>query len=47
MLNNEKGRWLSLRCMEMGTVLFEVKDGAYWPHEEDELPNQLPFVDNV
>ena len=36
-LNIEKGQWHSLRCLESGTVLFESKDGAYAPLEEDEV----------
>ena len=27
-LNNEKGKWHSLKCLESGTVLFEAKDGG-------------------
>ncbi len=30
-LNVEKGRWHSLECLEIGSVLFECKDGAYEP----------------
>ena len=36
-LNIEKGQWHSLKCLESGTVLFEAKDGAYQPLEEDEI----------
>ena len=36
-LNVEKGRWHSLECLESGSVLFEAKDGAYHPLEEDEI----------
>lgn len=36
-LNVEKGRWHSLECLESGSVLFEAKDGAYHPLEEDEV----------
>ena len=36
-LNIEKGQWHSLKCLESGTVLFEAKDGAYRPLEEDEV----------
>lgn len=39
MLNVEKGRWHSLECLESGSVLFEAKDGAYHPLEEDEVFN--------
>ena len=37
MLNVEKDRWHSLECLEDGSVLFEAKDGAYHPLEEDEI----------
>lgn len=37
MLNVEKDRWHSLVCLEEGSVLFESKDGAYQPLEEDEI----------
>ena len=37
MLNVEKNRWHSLECLESGSVLFECKDGAYRPLEEDEV----------
>ena len=36
-LNIEKGQWHSLKCLEPSTILFEAKDGAYRPLEEDEL----------
>jgi len=36
-VNIEKDRWHSLRCLESGTVLFEAKDGPYHPLEEDEV----------
>ena len=36
-LNIEAGQWHSLKCLESGTVLFEAKDGAYRPLEEDEV----------
>ena len=36
-LNIEKGQWHSLHCFESGTVLFEAKDGPYYPLEEDEI----------
>ena len=39
MLNVEKGRWHSLECLESGSVLFEAKDGTYYPLEEDEIMN--------
>lgn len=37
MLNVEKDRWHSLECLESGSVLFECKNGAYHPLEEDEI----------
>lgn len=37
MLNVEKDRWHSLECLESGSVLYESKDGAYHPLEEDEV----------
>lgn len=39
-LNIEKGQWHSLKCLESGTILFEAKDGAYHPLEEDEIWNE-------
>ncbi len=36
-LNIEKGQWHSLKSLESGTILFEAKDGAYHPLEEDEI----------
>lgn len=36
-LNIERGQWRSLKCLESGTVLFEAKDGAYHPLDEDEV----------
>ena len=36
-LNNEKGKWHSLKCLESGTVLFEAKDGMYRPLTEEEI----------
>ena len=37
MLNVEKDRWHSLECLEIGSVLYESKDGPYHPLEEDEV----------
>lgn len=37
MLNVERDRWHSLECLEVGSVLFESKDGPYHPLEEDEI----------
>ena len=39
MLNVEKDRWHSLVCLESGSVLYESKDGPYYPLEEDETMN--------
>jgi cupin fold WbuC family metalloprotein len=36
-LNIEKGQWHSLKCLESGTVLFEAKDGAYEPLEDEDI----------
>lgn len=36
-LNVERDRWHSLECLESGSVLFESKDGPYYPLEEDEI----------
>lgn len=36
-LNIEKGKWHSLKCLESGTILLEAKDGAYRPLDEDEI----------
>ncbi len=38
MLNVERDRWHSLECLE-SAVLFETKNGAYHPLEEDEIVN--------
>ena len=38
MLNVERDRWHSLECLE-SAVLFETKNGAYHPLEEDEIWN--------
>lgn len=37
MLLVEKDRWHSLECLVSGSVLFESKDGAYEPLQEDEV----------
>jgi cupin fold WbuC family metalloprotein len=37
MLLVEKDRWHSLECLESGSVLFECKDGAYRPLQDDEI----------
>jgi len=36
-LNIEAGQWHSLKCFESGTVLLEVKDGAYEPIREEDI----------
>lgn len=41
MLNVEKDRWHSLECLTPGAVLYECKDGAYHPLEEDEVMNDF------
>lgn len=38
MLNVERDSWHSLECIE-SAVLFETKNGAYHPMEEDEIMN--------
>ena len=40
-LNIEKGRWHSLKCLESGTVLFEAKDGAYQPLSPEDIMEVL------
>lgn len=37
MLQIEVGRWHSLEVLEEGTVIFEAKDGAYEPLNENNL----------
>lgn len=37
MLAAEKDRWHSLECLESGSVLYESKDGPYWPLTKDEI----------
>jgi cupin fold WbuC family metalloprotein len=43
-LNIEKGQWHSLKCLESGTVLFEAKDGAYRPLDEDEIMSETFWI---
>lgn len=38
-LNIPAGWWHSLRSLESGTVLLEIKDGAYEPLEEEDILN--------
>lgn len=33
------GQWHNLECLESGTVLFEAKDGAWEPLQEDDILN--------
>lgn len=40
MINVERDRWHSLVCLEEGSVLYESKNGAYQPLEEDEVMKQ-------
>lgn len=37
MINVERDRWHSLVCLEENSVLYESKNGAYQPLEEDEV----------
>lgn len=36
-LNIEVGQWHSLKSLESGTVLFEVKDGPYTPQSPEDV----------
>ena len=36
-LNIEKGQWHSLKCLESGTILLEMKDGRYVPLEPEDV----------
>jgi cupin fold WbuC family metalloprotein len=38
-LNIEAGQWHSLKSFESGTVLLEIKDGAYAPLAEEDILN--------
>lgn len=38
-LNIEAGQWHSLKSFESGTVLLEIKDGAYVPLAEEDILN--------
>lgn len=38
-LNIPAGQWHTVRALESGTVILEMKDGAYHPLEEDEIWN--------
>lgn len=41
-LNIEAGQWHSLKCFESGTVLLEVKDGAYEPIGPEDILDVSP-----
>lgn len=36
-ITSPKGQWHSLDCLESGTVIIEMKDGAWAPLKEDEI----------
>ena len=36
----EKGQWYSLKCLELDTIIFEAKDGAYEPISECDIIKQ-------
>ena len=36
-LNIEKGQWHTVEVLDSGTVILEMKDGAYEPLQEDEV----------
>lgn len=36
-ITSPKGQWHSLDCLESGTIIIEMKDGAWAPLEEDEI----------
>lgn len=36
-ITSPKGQWHSLDCLESGTVILEMKDGAWAPLGEDEI----------
>ena len=36
-ITSPKGQWHSLDCLESGTVILEVKDGAWAPLADDEI----------
>lgn len=36
-ITSPKGQWHSLNCLESGTVIIEMKDGAWAPLKEDEI----------
>ena len=37
MLENEAGAWHTLQSLESGTVILEMKDGAYEPIETEDI----------
>lgn len=36
-ITSPKGQWHSLDCLESGTVIIEMKDGAWAPLKEDDI----------
>ena len=40
-LNIEKGQWHSLKCLESGTILLEMKDGRYVPLESEDVMEKV------
>lgn len=38
--NISKGQWHTLEVLVPDTVIFEVKDGPYWPLKEDDILNR-------
>lgn len=40
-LNIEKGQWHSLKCLESGTILLEMKDGRYVPLEPEDVMEKV------
>ena len=36
-LNIPAGQWHTVKCLESGTVLFEAKDGAYEPLQDEDI----------
>ena len=43
-LNIEAGQWHSLKSLESGTVLLEIKDGAYEPLREEDILSETPLL---
>lgn len=42
-LNIEAGQWHSLKSLESGTVLLEIKEGAWRPLEPEDILSPSPF----